>query len=33
MVVKTMLETGKDIMESYKETSMGGLALSNIKRQ
>ncbi len=30
-VVETMLETGKDIRESYKETSKGGLALTKIK--
>ena len=32
-VIKTMLETGKDIRENYKETSKGGLALSKIKRE
>ena len=26
MIVKTMLQTGKDLKETYRETSLGGLA-------
>ena len=31
MVVKTMLETGKDLNEKYRETSTGGLATNYTK--
>ena len=31
MVVKTMLETGKDLNEKYRETSTGGLATNYSK--
>jgi L-serine dehydratase len=30
-VIKTMVETGKDLQSKYKETSMGGLAKQKIK--
>ena len=30
-VVKTMLNTGKDINENYKETSKGGLAKTDLR--
>ena len=31
MVVKTMYETGKDLNNSYRETSIGGLAKTYTK--
>ena len=30
-VIKTMLETGKDMMRKYKETSQGGLAVNIVE--
>jgi L-serine dehydratase len=30
-VVKTMLETGRDMQSKYKETSLGGLAVSIVE--
>ena len=30
-VIKTMFETGKDMMHKYKETSLGGLAVNAVE--
>jgi len=30
-VIKTMFETGKDMMNKYKETSRGGLAVNIVE--
>jgi L-serine dehydratase len=30
-VIKTMFETGKDMMNKYKETSLGGLAVNAVE--
>ena len=30
-VIKTMMDTGKDMLEIYKETSKGGLAVNIIE--
>jgi len=31
MVIKTMYDTGRDMMTKYKETSLGGLAVNVVE--